>query len=50
MVLGSTVRFVVEIISTRVFNCCTDLLREETGEPYKEGETKLPRTKLDMQG
>ncbi|KAF4576454.1 Trehalose phosphorylase [Pleurotus pulmonarius] len=27
-----------------------DLLREETGEPYKEGETKLPRTKLDMQG
>ncbi|KAF9500997.1 trehalose phosphorylase [Pleurotus eryngii] len=27
-----------------------DLLREETGEPYNEGETKLPRTKLDMQG
>jgi glycosyltransferase involved in cell wall biosynthesis len=27
-----------------------DMLREETGEPYVEGEPKLPRGGLDMQG
>jgi glycosyltransferase involved in cell wall biosynthesis len=27
-----------------------DMLREETGEPYVEGEPKLPRAGLDMQG
>jgi glycosyltransferase involved in cell wall biosynthesis len=27
-----------------------DMLRAETGEPYKEGEPRLPRTTLNMQG
>jgi glycosyltransferase involved in cell wall biosynthesis len=27
-----------------------DLLREETGQPYKEGEPKLPRGGLNVQG
>ncbi|KAJ6630631.1 trehalose phosphorylase [Mycena sp. CBHHK59/15] len=27
-----------------------DMLREETNEPYVEGEPRLPRTPLDMQG
>lgn len=27
-----------------------DMLREETSEPYKEGEPKLPRGNLNVQG